>query len=126
MSAGRSVGMPDAATTIKEHELQQVDRANKTRLPPVVFVRGLWLLPSSWDRWAAVLEKAGFAALTPGWPDDPDTVAEANAHPEVLAHKTIGQVADHSRKSSGRCTRSLRSSATPSAACLHRSSRAGV
>jgi pimeloyl-ACP methyl ester carboxylesterase len=33
--------------------------------------------------------------LTPGWPDDPDTVEEANAHPEVFAHKTVGQVADH-------------------------------
>ena len=28
-------------------------------------------------------------------PDDPETVAEANAHPEVLANKTVGQVADH-------------------------------
>jgi non-heme chloroperoxidase len=83
------------ATTIKEHELQQVELANATRRRPVVFVHGLWLLPSSWDRWAAVFEEAGFAALTPGWPDDPDTVAEANAKPEVFAHKTIGQVADH-------------------------------
>ena len=83
------------AGTIKEHELKQVERANATGLQPVVFVHGLWLLPSSWDRWAAVFEDAGFTALTPGWPDDPDTVAKANAHPEVFAHKTIGQVADH-------------------------------
>jgi non-heme chloroperoxidase len=33
--------------------------------------------------------------VTPGWPDDPDTVEEAKAHPEVFAHKSIGQVADH-------------------------------
>jgi pimeloyl-ACP methyl ester carboxylesterase len=33
--------------------------------------------------------------LTPGWPDDPETVEEAKAHPEVFAGKTIGQVADH-------------------------------
>jgi non-heme chloroperoxidase len=81
--------------TITEHEKQQVERANATGKPPVVFVHGLWLLPSSWDRWAAVFEAAGYTALTPGWPDDPDTVAEANAHPEVMAHKTVGQVADH-------------------------------
>ena len=81
--------------TITEHEMQQVDRANQTGLQPVVFIHGLWLLPNSWDRWAAVFEEAGFTALTPGWPDDPDTVAEANAHPDVFAHKTIGQVADH-------------------------------
>jgi non-heme chloroperoxidase len=81
--------------TITEHEGEQVARANGTGLQPVVFVHGLWLLPSSWDRWAAAFEEAGFTALTPGWPDDPDTVAEANAHPEVMAHKTVGQVADH-------------------------------
>ena len=81
--------------SITDHEMQQVERANATGLQPVVFVHGLWLLPSSWDRWAQLFEQNGFTALTPGWPDDPDTVAEANAHPEVLAHKTVGQVADH-------------------------------
>jgi non-heme chloroperoxidase len=84
-----------APTTITEHEAQEVARANATGLRPVVFIHGLWLLPSSWDRWATLFEEAGFTALTPGWPDDPETVQEANAHPEVLANKTIGQVADH-------------------------------
>ncbi|HKA88623.1 MAG TPA: alpha/beta hydrolase [Haliangiales bacterium] len=87
-----------AATTITEHEAKEVERANATGRQPVVFVHGLWLLPSSWDRWAKVFEEAGYTALTPGWPDDPETVAEANAKPEVLAHKTIGQVADHFAK----------------------------
>ena len=81
--------------TVTEHEMLQVDRANKTGRQPVVFIHGLWLLPTSWDRWAAFFEEQGFTALTPGWPDDPETVADANAHPEVLAHKTVGQVADH-------------------------------
>src|SRR5712664_2266003 len=74
---------------------EQIEHANATGLTPVVFIHGLWLLPTSWDRWAAVFEKAGYTALAPGWPDDPETVAEAKAHPEVFAHKTIGQVADH-------------------------------
>ena len=82
-------------TIITEHEGEQVDRANETGLQPVVFIHGLWLLPSSWDRWATVFEEAGYTALTPGWPDDPDTVEEANANPEVFAHTTVGQVADH-------------------------------
>jgi non-heme chloroperoxidase len=81
--------------TIMEYELDQVDRANASGLEPVVFIHGLWLLPSSWDRWARVFEEAGYVALTPGWPDDPPTASEANAHPEVFAHKTVGQVADH-------------------------------
>jgi len=81
--------------TITEHEAQEVERANATGKQPVVFVHGLWLLPSSWDRWAGLFQESGYVALTPGWPDDPETVAEANAHPEVFAHKTVGQVADH-------------------------------
>ena len=82
-------------TTITEHEAGQVERANDSGLTPVMFVHGLWLLPSSWDRWAAVFETAGYLALTPGWPDDPETTAQAEEHPEVFAHKSIGQVADH-------------------------------
>jgi non-heme chloroperoxidase len=78
-----------------ETTADQIAQANASGLTPVVFIHGLWLLPSSWDRWAEVFEEAGYTALTPGWPDDPDTVEEANAHPEVFAHKTVGQVADH-------------------------------
>jgi non-heme chloroperoxidase len=80
---------------ISKYEAKQIENANATGLTPVVFVHGLWLLPSSWDRWAAVFEEAGFTALTPGWPDDPQTVEQANAKPEVFAHKTVGQVANH-------------------------------
>ena len=80
---------------IPEHELDQIERANATTATPVVFVHGLWLLPSSWDRWAVMFEDAGYVALTPGWPDDPETVAEAKAHPEVFAGKGIGEIADY-------------------------------
>ncbi len=82
-------------TVNTEVEEQQVEDANSSGRTPVVFIHGLWLLPSSWDRWAAVFEEAGFASLTPGWPDDPQTIEEAKEHPEVFANKTIGQVADH-------------------------------
>ena len=85
----------DTTPVITDHEAEQIDRANATGLQPVVFIHGLWLLPSSWDRWATVFEDAGFTALTPGWPDDPETVEEANAHPEVFAGKSVGDVADH-------------------------------
>jgi len=98
--------MTDVATTqearVTDSEQEQVARANDTGLAPVVFVHGLWLLPSSWERWANVFEEAGYVALTPSWPDDPDTVEEANAHPEVFAGKTVGQVADHYAEVIGR------------------------
>jgi len=81
--------------SISKYETSQIDEANATGLTPVVFIHGLWLLPSSWDRWAEVFAEAGYAVLTPGWPDDPETVEQANAKPEVFAHKSVGQVADH-------------------------------
>ncbi len=81
--------------SINEYEAKQIEKTNEKGLMPVVFIHGLWLLPSSWDRWQTFFEKAGYCALTPGWPDDPQTVEEANEHPEVFAHKTVGQVADH-------------------------------
>jgi non-heme chloroperoxidase len=80
---------------LSDHEREQVERANASGRTPVVFIHGLWLLPSSWDRWETVFDDAGYVALAPGWPDDPDTVQEANANPDVMAHKTVGQVADH-------------------------------
>jgi len=85
----------DATSAITEHEAAQVAAANAAGHTPVMFVHGLWLLPSSWDRWAELFQAAGYAPLTPGWPDDPATPAEANAQPEELAGKSIGQVADH-------------------------------
>jgi pimeloyl-ACP methyl ester carboxylesterase len=87
--------MSTTASPLSAHELAEIEKANATGLTPVVFIHGLWLLPSSWDRWADVFQAADYAPLTPGWPDDPETVDEATAHPEVFAGKTVGQVADH-------------------------------
>jgi non-heme chloroperoxidase len=81
--------------TITEREAAQVARANASSATPVVFVHGLWLLPSSWDNWVRLFEEAGYVGLAPSWPDDPETVEEARANPEVLAKKTLKQVADH-------------------------------
>ena len=80
---------------ISDHDMRELDRANATARQPVLFVHGLWLLPNSWDRWVDVFDAAGFVALSPGWPDDPETVAEANANPDIMADKTIAQVANH-------------------------------
>jgi non-heme chloroperoxidase len=82
-------------TTITGRERDQIDRANASEATPVVFIHGLWLLPSSWANWADFFQEAGYAPLTPVWPDDPETVEEARANPDVLAKKTLKQVADH-------------------------------
>jgi non-heme chloroperoxidase len=80
---------------ITDREQRQIEQANSSGRTPVVFIHGLWLLPSSWDTWVGFFEENGYAGVTPSWPDDPETVAEARANPDVFAKKTLEQVADH-------------------------------
>src|ERR671935_510074 len=80
---------------ISERENREIEAANASGTTPVVFIHGLWLLPSSWANWADFFKQAGYAPLTPDWPDDPQTVQGARAEPDVLAKKTLKQVADH-------------------------------
>jgi pimeloyl-ACP methyl ester carboxylesterase len=87
---------------LSQREEQQVEQANASGNTPAVFIHGLWLLPSSWDRWAALFEQAGYAPVTPDWPDDPETVEQARANPEALAKKTLAQVADHTAEVIGK------------------------
>jgi pimeloyl-ACP methyl ester carboxylesterase len=88
--------------SITDHETQQIEQANASGNTPVVFIHGLWLLPSSWDRWAGVFEEAGYAPVTPVWPDDAETVEQARANPDVFANKTLGQIADHTEEVIGK------------------------
>src|SRR4029079_19662394 len=81
--------------SLSERENREIEAANASGATPVVFIHGLWLLPSSWANWADLFKQAGYAPLTPDWPDDPETVEEARANPDVLAGKTLKQVADH-------------------------------
>ncbi|HWM13384.1 MAG TPA: hypothetical protein VNO56_02805, partial [Gaiellaceae bacterium] len=82
-------------SSISERESREIEAANASGTTPVVFIHGLWLLPSSWANWADFFKQGGYAPLTPDWPDDPETVEEARANPDVLAKKTLKQVADH-------------------------------
>jgi pimeloyl-ACP methyl ester carboxylesterase len=81
--------------SISERENREIEAANASGNTPVVFIHGLWLLPSSWDAWADFFKQAGYTPLTPDWPGDPATVQGARAEPEVVAKKTLKQVADH-------------------------------
>ena len=87
--------MSQATNDLDASTAEHIEQVNLTGRVPVVFIHGLWLLPGSWDRWAALFEENGYAPITPGWPDDPTTVQEAKEHPDVFANKTVGQVADH-------------------------------
>jgi len=91
--------------SVSERENREIEAANASGNTPVVFIHGLWLLPSSWDAWADFFKQAGYSPLTPDWPDDPATVEEARANPEVLAKKNLAQVADHTAEVIGRLDR---------------------
>src|ERR1700749_3140400 len=82
-------------TSVSERENREIQAANASGNIPVVFIHGLWLLPRSWASWADFFQQAGYAPLTPDWPDDPETVEQARTNPDVLARKTLKQVADH-------------------------------
>jgi len=82
-------------TSVSEREDREIAAANASGGTPVVFIHGLWLLPSSWANWVEFFRQAGHPPLTPDWPDDPETVEQARADPDVLARKTLRQVADH-------------------------------
>jgi pimeloyl-ACP methyl ester carboxylesterase len=90
---------------LSNRESQQVDQANASGRTPIVLIHGLWVLPSSWNNWVEYFEQEGYAGVTPDWPDDPETVEEERANPDVLAKKTLKQVADHTEEVIGRLTK---------------------
>ncbi|HUE28269.1 MAG TPA: alpha/beta hydrolase [Solirubrobacteraceae bacterium] len=81
--------------TITQRETDEIDAANASDRTPVVFIHGLWLLPSSWGPWRELFEQEGYATVAPSWPDDPETVEQARANPQVFAKKTIRELSDH-------------------------------
>jgi non-heme chloroperoxidase len=90
---------------ITSREQQQIDQANASGRTPVMLVHGLWLLPNSWDSWVGFFEEAGYAALSPGWPGDPESVEEAKANPDLFAHQTLRGTADHYAEVAGKLTK---------------------
>jgi pimeloyl-ACP methyl ester carboxylesterase len=77
-----------------ERRHRQVEEANRSGRTPVVLVHGLWLLPSSWERWGAVFAEAGYPPVFAGWPGDAATVDEARAHPDALAGTSVEAIVD--------------------------------
>lgn len=80
---------------LSEAERKQVEAANGSGKPTVVFIHGLWLLAGSWRSWQELFEANGYATVAADWPDDLPTVAEARAHPAAFAGKGIRDIADH-------------------------------
>ncbi len=62
---------------------------------PVVFIHGLWLHSSSWQPWLDLFLSKGYAPTAPGWPNEPDTVAAARAHPQAVAGIGVEEATEH-------------------------------
>jgi pimeloyl-ACP methyl ester carboxylesterase len=65
---------------------------------PVVFIHGLWLHATSWQPWIDLFTESGYAPIAPGWPNEPPTVAEARAEPDLVANLSIDEITDHYAK----------------------------
>jgi pimeloyl-ACP methyl ester carboxylesterase len=94
-----------ATMPLTDTELGELDAANASGRPPVVFVHGLWLLAGSWDRWRRLFEGEGFATVAPGWPNDPADVEAGRAEPARFAGTSVKDVTDHYAEAIGRLTR---------------------
>src|SRR5215216_732521 len=112
--------------SISERENQEIMAANTSGNTPVVLIHGIWLLPSSWDRWRQLFREAGYAPLTPDWPDDPETVEEARANTDVLAKKTLKEIVDHTTEIINALDKKPAVMGHSTGACWRRCSRAGA
>jgi len=62
---------------------------------PVLFIHGLWLHATSWERWIELFRESGYEPAAPGWPGEPNSVADARAHPELVADRGIDDLFEH-------------------------------
>ncbi len=62
---------------------------------PVVFIHGLWLHATSWNRWLDLYRDAGYRPIAPGWPGEPDTVHAARENPNLVADTGIDDAVAH-------------------------------
>jgi pimeloyl-ACP methyl ester carboxylesterase len=65
---------------------------------PVVFIHGLWLHATSWNRWLDLYRDAGYEPIAPGWPGEPGTVHAARENPDLIANTGIDDAVAHFAK----------------------------
>ena len=70
-----------------------IEKLNLSRRRPMLFIHGLWLLPSSWARWCTFFEDQGFSTFAPSWPGDHASAESARTDLD-RASETLEQVVD--------------------------------
>lgn len=61
----------------------------------VVFIHGLWIHSTSWERWQEHFGQEGYDTSAPGWPGDADTVAATRGDSTAMAGVGVGRITDH-------------------------------
>ena len=70
--------------------------AQKTKT--IVFIHGLLLHASSWEKWMDFFNERGYQTLNPGFPGDSPTVAECRTNPDAMANRGIEEIVAHYTK----------------------------
>ena len=83
-------------------DAEQVERANAIRQTRSCSSTACGCCRAAGTAGRTVFEEAGYIALDAGLARRSEHGREANAHPEVFADKSVGEVADHSRAIIGR------------------------
>lgn len=80
--------------TIIQEGKSAIQRMNQGDHQAVLFIHGLWLDPSSWDRWVSLFEQQNYLCAAPSWPrDEPDVATARTAATDVS--ETLSEVVDH-------------------------------
>ena len=79
-------------SALTEYELSEIERANREDKQTVIFIHGLWMLPSSWAHWLSYFESQGFVTLSVRWPGDTQSVDEARNSPDLFAGHSVPQI----------------------------------
>ena len=61
----------------------------------ILLIHGLWVTPSSWDKFRSHYEAAGYDVLAPAWPGIDKNVAAMRRDPSGLNGIGIGEVIEH-------------------------------
>lgn len=81
-------------SVLTDYELSEIERANSQDKQPIVFIHGLWMLPSSWAHWQKYFETKGFVALSARWPGDTQTAQDARKSPDLFAGHSVPQITE--------------------------------
>lgn len=77
---------------VSDEDALLISDANESGLTPILFIHGLWLHRSSWNKWSARFAKEGFFPVAPGWPGEAQYAADLREDPQHGAGTSVTSV----------------------------------